>query len=474
MEPDRPNVWCPLAVNAAYAGAAAIGWPYYLYLLATRRKYRAHLGQRLGRVPRFAPGRQRFWVHAISVGEVEAARTFVPALAKAYPEAEIVLSTTTLTGRHRAEKHFAGRPVFHFPLDLWPCVASAFGRVQPTAVIQVESEWWPNFFFTAARRRIPVLCVNVRLTEHGARGYRRIRPVMRQVFGCCSAIGVQAEVYRDRLVALGARPERIHVTGQMKHDGVTFADTVEGAERLAREAGFAPDAPVLVAGSTGPGEEEPLLAAYRRVRRTHPTLRLVIVPRRPESFDAAAGAIRSAGLPLLRRSEQIASGAAPGATDCSSIGAAGSESTVWQANRGTRHSEEEPPVILGDTMGELMSWYALADVVFVGRSLLPLGGSNPMEPGSLAKPMLWGPQMFNFPVEAPALVASGAAREVSDADDLADALSGLLTRPESRRQMGQAARDTIRGMQGATARNIQLVRRVVGTVSRARERGGSP
>jgi len=268
---------------------------------------------------------------------------------------------------------------------------------------------------------------------------------MRQVFGCCSGIGVQADLYRDRLVGLGADPARIRVTGQMKHDGVTFADTVEGADRLAREAGLSPDEPVLVAGSTGPGEEEPLIAAYRRLRREGLGLRLVIVPRRPENFEAAAGAIRSAGLPLLRRSEQAACGSAPGA---------GSDAKP----------EAEPPVVLGDTMGELMQWYALADVVFVGRSLAALGGSNPMEPGSLARPMVWGPEMFNFPVEAPALVAAGAARQVTGADDLADAVSDLLTRPEKRRQMGRAARETIRSMQGATARNIDLVREVVDTV----------
>jgi len=479
MAQDRPNLPAMLTVNAAYAGAAAVGWPYYLYLLATRRKYRANLGERWGLVPRFDPGRPRLWVHAISVGEVEAARTFVPALRQAYPEAEIVFSTTTLTGRERARERFPDLPVFHFPLDLWPCVAAAFRRVRPTAVIQVESEWWPNFFFAAARRGVPVVCVNVRLTERAARGYHRMRPIMRQVFGCVSRIGVQAEVYRNRLVRLGADPSRIRVTGQMKHDGVTFADTVEGAEALGRAVGLTSDEPVLVAGSTGPGEEATLLAAYRRVRQAGIRLRLVIVPRRPENFDAAADAIRSAGLLILRRSEQGATdcssiGAAPGAADCSSIGAAGTGNTDWQAIRGTRHPEEEPPVLLGDTMGELMPWYALSDVVFVGRSLVPLGGSNPMEPGSLARPMLWGPEMFNFPVEAPAFLDAGAAREVKGVDDLADALKDLLTRPGTRRQMGRAARETIRSMQGATARNIELVREVVGTVSPASRRDGSP
>jgi len=442
MEPETPGIGWSLLVNTAYAAAAAVGWPYYVYLLATRRKYRVHLGERWGHVPRFEPGRQRFWVHAISVGEVEAARTFIPALRQAYPDAAIVVSTTTLTGRERAEQRFPDLPVFHFPLDLWPCVASALRRVRPTAVIQVESEWWPNFFFAAARRGIPVVCVNVRLTEHGARGYTRIRPIMRRVFNCCSGIGVQADLYRDRLVALGADPQRIRVTGQMKHDGVTFADTVPGADALACDAGLAPDAQVLVAGSTGPGEEIALLDAYQRVRRDHPRLRLVLVPRRPESFDGAAEAVRQAGLPLLRRAHQVTGVASPDAA--------------------TSETEGEPPVILGDTMGELLAWYALADVVFVGRSLAALGGSNPMEPGSLGKPMLWGPEMFNFPVEAPAMVEAGAAAVGRDADDIATIVADLLTHPEKCRQMGEAARATIRSMQGATDRTIALVREMLG------------
>jgi len=434
-----------LVVNAVYAVAAVVAVPLYIVLMATRRKYRHRPWQRWGFVPKFgASARQvgrpaarkpmRLWVHAISVGEVEAARTFVPALAEAMPEAEIVLSTTTMTGRERAAKLFPGRPLFYFPLDLAPCVALALVRVRPTAVIQVESEWWPNFFLLARLWRVPVVAVNVRITEKSRRGYARIRGLMRAVFNSTAAIGVQAEVYRERLLALGAEADRIRVTGQMKHDAVGAADTVAGAEDLAREAGLVAGQPVLVAGSTAPGEDDVLLAAYGEARRAVPDLRLVIVPRRPENFDAAAEAIRRAGLGLLRRSRQTAP-----------EGAAG-----------------EPPVILGDTMGELMKWYALADLVFVGRSLVPLGGSNPMEPGSLARPLLWGPHMFNFPIEAPALVEAGAAREVTDAASLAAAVVDLLTRGDRRRQMGLAARQVICRMQGATARNVALVREVLG------------
>ena len=287
-------LWLAL-VNAAYTVAAAVGWPYYLYLLAKREKYRHALKERWGFVPRFEPGRKRLWVHAISVGEVEAARTFVPALERAFPETEIVLSTTTRTGRERAARLFPGRPLFYFPLDLAPCVLEALDRVQPTAVIQVESEWWPNFFLLARRRGIPIVCVNVRITEKAQRGYARIRGLMRAVFSSARAIGVQAEVYRQRLVSLGADAEHIRVTGQMKHDAVTFADSVEGAETLARDMGIGGSDSVLVAGSTSPGETDLLLSAYRQVRERQPHLRLVIVPRRPENFDATAEAIRRAG-----------------------------------------------------------------------------------------------------------------------------------------------------------------------------------
>jgi|WetSurMetagenome_2_1015567.scaffolds.fasta_scaffold29959_2 3-deoxy-D-manno-octulosonic-acid transferase len=459
MKPKRANLIWIIVVNAVYAAAAIFGWPVYLFLLATRRKYRANLAERWGLVPRLADtrvalaarppvsasdstgckqpvappeaGRRRFWVHAISVGEAEAARTIVPALAAAYPDADIVISTTTLTGRQRAQKLFPGRTVFHFPLDLAPCVLLALGRIRPTAVIQVESEWWPNFFLLAARRGVPVLCVNVRITEKGQRGYRRIRRLMAAVFNSTAAIGVQADIYKERLLALGADADRLRLTGQMKHDGVTFTDHVPGAEDLGRDVGLSPQDPIFVAGCTAPGEDETLLAAWRDARRAFPTLRLVMVPRRPENFEAAAEAIRTAGCGLVRRSRPD--------------GEVGGDGLI-------------PPVILGDTMGELMKWYALATVVFVGRSLVPLGGSNPMEPGSLGKPLLWGPEMFNFPIEAPALVAAGAAREVRSSTDLSVALVDLLTHAERRRQMGEAARQQIRSMQGATARNIDLVR----------------
>jgi 3-deoxy-D-manno-octulosonic-acid transferase len=184
-----------------------------------------------------------------------------------------------------------------------------------------------------------------------------------------------------------------------------------------------------VAGSTAPGEEAILLEAFRAVRERRPAARLVIVPRRPENFDTAAAAILIAEFSVLRQSTGETTGPTPPA-----------------------------PVILGDTMGDLMKWYALADVVIIGRSFEALGGSNPMEPGSLAKPFLWGPHMFNFAVEAREMLSAGAARQVADLPALAQALEELLTHADRRREMGAAARSVIRRLQGATRRNVDLVR----------------
>ena len=429
MKASKSAIGWLILVNTVYALAALVGWPVYLVLLALRPKYRGRCWERWGFVPRLPPAAERFWVHAISVGEVEAARTFVPALAEAFPDADIVLSTTTRTGRERAERLFPGRRIFYFPLDLAPCVWLALRRIRPTAVVQVESEWWPNFFLLARRRRLPVFVVNLRMTERSHRRYLRIRGLMRAVVSSCAAVATQAPVYTERLVGLGADPERVRVTGQMKHDAVEFADTIPGAEDLRHSSGIAPGAPVLVAGSTAPGEEAILLEAFRAVRERRPAARLVLVPRRPENFDAAAAAILIAGFSVLRRSTGETTGPTPPA-----------------------------PVILGDTMGDLMKWYALADVVIVGRSFAPLGGSNPMEPGSLAKPLLWGPHMFNFAVEAREMLSAGAARQAADLPALAQALEELLTHADRRREMGAAARSVIRRLQGATRRNVDLVR----------------
>ena len=428
----RPSLLACLALDVFYLVFAVVASPVLVILLLTRRKWREGFRERMGFVPRLPPHGQRIWVHAISVGESEAARPLVAALRRRFPDADVVLSTTTRTGRARARKLLPGMTVFHYPLDFPWAVSRTLRRIGPALIVQVEAEWWPCFLLKAARRGIPVCMTNVRITEKAVRGYRRIGWLFRRMVNAARIVAVQNEAYADRLRSLGAHPGRVVVTGQMKYDNVTF-DAVPGAEALARDLGLAAGEPVVVAGSTGPGEEEMLLAAYARVKATVPGLRLAIVPRKPERFDEVARLIAGQGFHLVRRSETTG---APAAAD-------------------------PEAVILGDTMGELMAFYQLGTVALVGRSLVPMGGSNPIDPASLGLPLVFGPHMFNFPEADELFVRSGAARVVDSVDSLAQTLAELLQSGDALRAMGERGRKAVRTRQGATARNVDLIARVI-------------
>ena len=424
----RPSLAASLALDLFYLVLTLLAWPVLLGLFLARKKWRDGFWERMGCVPRLAPHRCRIWVHAISVGESEAARPLVAALRERFPEAELVISTTTRTGRARAQKLFPGLTIFHYPLDFPWAVSAALRRIKPTLIVQVETEWWPAFLFKTARRGIPVAMVNVRTTERSARRYQHIGGLFHRMVNVPALIAVQNETYRRRLVNLGASPDRLFVTGQMKYDGVSFA-APPGVEALAREVGLAAGELAIVAGSTGPGEEEVLLESYGRLKAVFPALRLVLVPRHPERFDEVARLIAARGFPLVRRSATKSAPAAP----------------------------DPAAVILGDTMGELLAFYAAGAVAFIGRSLAPVGGSNPIDPASLGLPLVFGPHMFNFPEAQELFADSGAARVVVDADSLTRTLGEMLQSPDTPEEMGRRARDAVRTRQGATARNVELL-----------------
>jgi 3-deoxy-D-manno-octulosonic-acid transferase len=444
---DRPSRIFVAALRGCMWIVILLGLAVFLPMVLLKKKWRVGLRERLGGVREFAPHPLRLWVHAISVGETEAARPLVAALREKYPQAEIVLSSTTQTGRARARQLMPDVTHILYPLDVPWAVSRTLGRVKPTAIIMVEAEWWPVFLLTAARRGLPLVMVNVRMTEKAIGGYRRIGGLMRRMLRAPAAIGVQEEIYAERLRQLGADGARIRVTGQMKYDNVQVAGEAgagrharpAAAEELAASLGLGGDERLVVAGSTGPGEEEILLDAYARVRQNLPDARLAIIPRKPERFDEVAELIRSRHLPLIRRSE-MRGGTGGAASASGRIGSAAGEA-----------------VILGDTMGELMNFYALGRVAFVGRSLVPLGGSNPIDPASLGLPLLFGPQMFNFPDAEELFVAGGGARVVTDAGTLAAAMTELLSSPELAAEMGGRARAAIVSRQGATGRNVDLI-----------------
>lgn len=417
-----------------YALVVCLGWPYLIYRRVTRGPGSIALGDRLGGVPSRPVSGRCIWLHAVSLGEVNAARTLVEELRQRCPEAAIVVSSTTATGLARARQLFPKLVVFRFPLDFSFIIHRVLRRIRPTAIVLLELEVWPNLMEVAHARGVPIFVANGRVTEERSmRRFRHplVRWLTRRMFGRLRWVGAQDQTYAARFVELGVPPERVQIIGSLKYDTADLADRVPGQDELAGEMGILADRPVWVCGSTGPGEEALILDAYGRLLTEHPDLQLVLVPRKPERFDEVAALIVQRGFACLRRSTGAPT-VPPGVV-------------------------EPRPVFLGDTMGELRKFYALATVVFVGRSLVPLGGSDVMEVAGLARPVLVGPFTENFTEAVTLLRAAHAARVVKSADELGALVGELLRDPARRQEMGAAGRAAIASRQGATARTVEAI-----------------
>ncbi len=422
------------------AGLIALS-PVWLTRMIRHGRYRSDLGQRLGGAPRTYGRQPVIWVHGVSLGEINAARGIVAALHSQLPDFRVVVSTTTDTGMAAAKRHFEpDHTVFRWPLDFSLAVARAIDRVRPDLVVLMEGEAWPNFLAACNARDIPAVIVNARMSaDKGYPRYRRLGSLAATLFNRLAAIGAQNEDYAERFRSLGVDPGRVHVTGMLKFDTAEVADSLPGQEALAEAMGIADDAPLIVAGGTGPGEEAMLLEVRRRLLDRHPDARLALVPRKPERFEEVARLIRDRGLEPIRRSERPDGGDGP--------------------------APPPAPVLLGDTMGELRRFYALASAVFVGRSLVPMGGSDMIEAAALGKPTAFGPHTFNFP-QADALADHGCAR-VADADALAERLDAWLADPAAAAEAGRAAQQYVRDQQGAARRNVEMICRVLHRVPAA-------
>jgi 3-deoxy-D-manno-octulosonic-acid transferase len=419
-------------LNILYALALAAASPYLLYRSVREGKYRDHAAERFGRSPRRAGSAPCVWIHAVSLGEMRATRTLVPALEAAVPGLQVVLSTNTETGRAEAGKLHPGRSVFYYPLDFTGCVAASLDRVRPDCVVLMELEFWPNFSAECRRRGVPVVLVNGRISARSAAGYARAGRVVADMFNRADRLCVQTSTYAERFRRLGAASRRITVVPNLKYDTADFAEP-PGTADLAAEIGLAPGDELIVGGSTGPTEEAALLSAYRELRGVHPALRLALVPRHPHRFDAVAALVRGGGFPLLRRS------------------------------RPTERPDPAagPPVILGDTMGELKKFYALCRAAFLGRSLIPAGGSDMAEAAALGKPTLFGPHTSNFEDTVECLTAAGAALRVETPDGLTAALGRLLDEPAAAEAMGRRAADAVRAKRGGTAQCVEVIARAL-------------
>ncbi len=428
-------------VNILYALAGIGLMPLLIWRMLTRNRYRRGWKQRWGYVPVRRNRRSCIWIHAVSMGEINAAGTLIRELERFLPGFEVVISTTTDTGYDRAYSLYGTtHSIFFFPWDFSWCVKRAFDRIRPDLCILMELEVWHNFTAVAAQRNIAVVVANGRISSgKGFPRYKKIAPLVRPMFRRLSLVLAQDKTYADRFAYLGVPENRIQIAGSLKYDTASVADAVEGAAELANQLCLSKQDPIWVCGSTGPGEETILLDAFGILRKELQLkdLRLVLVPRKPERFEEVARLIRQRGLGLIRYSE-VKSGARK----------------VTEKNR--------LEIILGDTMGDLRTFYSLAEVVFVGRTLVPLGGSDMMEAAGLGKPIVVGPYTENFYETVQALVAGGGIEVVADGTQLTAVTRQLFLNPTEARSMGIRGRKVILQNQGATRRTVEAIVRILG------------
>ncbi|WP_434579564.1 lipid IV(A) 3-deoxy-D-manno-octulosonic acid transferase [Pseudomonas sp. Z5-35] len=419
-----------------YSALFYLGLPLVAIRLWLRARkapaYALRIGERFAwGLPAMRPG--GIWVHAVSVGESIAAAPMIRALLQRYPQLPITVTCMTPTGSERIQALFADEPRLqhcYLPYDL-PCAAKRFlDQVRPKLAVIMETELWPNHIHQCARRGIPVALANARLSERSARGYARFPKLTRPMLVEMSLFAVQTEAEAERFRQLGARTDTVEVTGSIKFDLTIDPQLLESASTL-RQQWQAVDRPVWIAASTHEGEDEVVLDAHRRLLASYPDALLILVPRHPERFDSVVQLCECEGFATVRRSS-------------------------------AQPVTAQTSVLLGDTMGELLFLYALADSAFVGGSLVPNGGHNLLEPAALAKPVLSGPHLFNFLEIAAQLRTAGALQEVDDAESLALAVQRLFELPRDAQRMAEAGLKVMRSNQGALQRLLDGLGRLVG------------
>lgn len=422
----------------AYAVYDAVGFvlasatiPVLPLLLLTR--HGRSLSERLGGVP--LPARDLdhpVWIHAASVGEVLAATTLIDAMRCHWPDRRILISTTSLGGRETARARAGADAVMLLPLDLRPVVDRVMRRVQPCSLILVETEIWPALIRAAARQHVPCTIVSGRISERAAARYAWARWLMRPVLAQVAAFAMQTDTDAARIVALGAPPERVQVVGSLKYARVNGVDSSAQRSAAAQACTIIDGRPLLVAASTHDGEEQMVLDACVPLWREHPDFLLLIAPRRPERFDEVDQLLARAGLSWQRRSQL--SGAVGRATQ----------------------------VLLLDTLGELPNLLPAARGVFVGGTIVPIGGHNVLEPALFGKPVAFGPFTANVAAAANALLEDGAAILVHGAAELRAAWDALLRGPQLAEEMGARGRAVVDARSAVVEETLAVVRRCLG------------
>ncbi len=407
------------------AAAALLSLPWWALQMLRLGKYRAGFTERLGRVPARlqAAKPNSIWVHAVSVGEVLAVSQLIAELKHTYPETQIFVSTTTTTGQRLARARFGEDRCFFMPLDLGFAVRAYLDALKPRLLILAETEFWPNLLHLARKKGTTVAIVNARISDRSFPRYRRFRWFFRRVLSQVDLFLAQTAADAERLREIGAAPERVRVSGNLKFD-MRPSSAAKLAEEL--RLAIAHDSPVIVCGSTAEGEEELLLAAFKQVQRQFPRAMMIVAPRHPERFDKVANLIASFDIPFVRRSSWTAAHPISGG------------------------------IFLLDSVGELASVYALADIAFVGGSLVPTGGHNILEPAQYGAAIVAGPHTFNFR-EIVSIFETGDALRVTTAETLSSQLFDLLENPEERKRLGQRGKKLFEQHAGATQRTMRAL-----------------
>ena len=416
------------ALYSTALGVVLIAYlPVFVFGRRGLRRYWGTLAQRWGRLGPGLPAEPRCWIHAVSVGEAATAAPLVQALRRRWPQFSVVLSTVTPTGARVVSAELGGAATHrYFPLDLPGPVRRALDAVRPRFFIGLETELWPNFLRALASRGIPTMIVNGRISDRSFRRYRLVRPFVARMLGRVSVFAMQSPEDARRIIALGAPPGRVVVTGNLKAD--LRAGPPGAAEHWARLLGVNAARSLWIAGSTHRGEEAAVLDAFARLLPRFPGLDLLLAPRHPERAEEVERLVRDRGLRAVKRSTLAGGGRLDG-------------------------------VIILDTVGELAALYELADIVFVGGSLVPNGGHNVLEPAQRRKPVLVGPHTENFRESTELLVSAGGAVVVEDGPGLEREVEKLLEDPERGRKMGEAAFAAVAARQGALDHTLALVER---------------
>ena len=413
---------------------------YALYWLGRgtlNRAYRDRVGQRFGMgFPNIDGG--SFWLHAVSVGEVQASIPLVRVLARRFPDTPLLITTVTPTGAARVESVF-GSSVHHcyIPFETPNAVKNFFDAVQPKIALIMETEIWPNLYHECGARHIPLVLVSARISPKSVESYRKLLPLFRETLSHGIVIAAQSEADAERFRSLGARPERTRVTVNIKFDIEIPEDLAERGREFRRR--YFPGRPVWVAASTHNKEEEQVLEAHRQVIELVPGALLILVPRHPERFDSARQ--------LLERQEM-----------------------KYVSRTSSEEVDGDTIVFLGDTMGEVPLFYAASDVAFVGGTLVPVGGHNLLEPAALALPVVTGPHLFNTQDIADMFVNIGALTRVADPDQLAVAVTRLLEDKATADRLGKLGLDVVQRNRGALDRLLGLLEPLIARALEAGER----